>query len=781
MFCVECGREISDESIFCMYCGSEQDFEESDADQFADFEEDLSKKRRDALAPGQKESELLTSLRKGRRGRFSDPLTISLIAISSVLLVAFLALLFGRPAWERAHFNSKSSVAETFATTSGIISPTEADKPAVMFSVPQIQLAPGEQFDLSGVITIMEDVPLRWTSSSSVDIDVDSAGIVSAHVPGSAVTIEVGAQNGGYVSQTVRIICLSEEAEALIEETRGLNNRSDDLAEIDTRTILYRPSKRNTELFWNKTLFYSLEDFPENENDGRINSYTIEKRKMKVSGSENAIDYEIYRSPSLGLVHKIVSIEYLPGDMLEITEYYFESNGDLNFVFVHKDTSYTPSRPAAPNIYGDRYYFNEDVMVKWRTVDATVGVRDVIIGENEKRNSASAYSYIMYSEAEESMCRRFDELEKNVLNKAYITYFTVLSEKESSRILGSVTDEKGVPLADASVTLICPDMNDTELYRAVTNEKGRYSIIIPSGNKRFALRVGHEGAVPVRVMDIASLRSDMDTYMETIKMIPFSESVHSIRVVVIDAVNKAEIYREDEFNTEMLRIPEAEIRFREGIGNVNGEVVQTAFSDMYGIAAADLPTGVYTAEVSVFGYETSSFTVCSYPNALPNRFCLSPTLGKGEIRIVLSWSVEPEDLDAHLFTPFGNPDTGTESHIWFRSQTDEAGNRLDVDATAGFGPETVTIADVAEGVYKYYVTNFTDCIASDTSSKRLSYSAALVQVFSENGRIASFHVPAENEGVIWEVFEIRNGSVVPIDRYYSNIADKPWWNTDKTE
>jgi uncharacterized protein YfaP (DUF2135 family) len=158
---------------------------------------------------------------------------------------------------------------------------------------------------------------------------------------------------------------------------------------------------------------------------------------------------------------------------------------------------------------------------------------------------------------------------------------------------------------------------------------------------------------------------------------------------------------------------------------------------------------------------------------------ISPRLTKGEVRIVLTWKEFPGDLDAHLFTPYNEQDSDTEYHVWFRNPQDSSGNRLDVDAMAGYGPETVTIADIGDGLYKYYVTDFSHCIEGNMTSTELSFSQACVQVYTETGLTQMFYVPCNREGVIWEVFEIRNKTIVPIQRYYSNISDKPWWNTDK--
>jgi uncharacterized protein YfaP (DUF2135 family) len=99
-----------------------------------------------------------------------------------------------------------------------------------------------------------------------------------------------------------------------------------------------------------------------------------------------------------------------------------------------------------------------------------------------------------------------------------------------------------------------------------------------------------------------------------------------------------------------------------------------------------------------------------------------------------------------------------------------------VDVTTGYGPETITIKDLETvGIYKYYVADYTDCLQNDFTSKNMSYSNATVRIYTEEGLYTSFSVPTNREGVIWEVFEIRNGKVVPAQRYYKAVEDKDWW------
>jgi hypothetical protein len=133
-----------------------------------------------------------------------------------------------------------------------------------------------------------------------------------------------------------------------------------------------------------------------------------------------------------------------------------------------------------------------------------------------------------------------------------------------------------------------------------------------------------------------------------------------------------------------------------------------------------------------------------------------------------------------LFTPFSDGVSQTEYHVWFRNNEDTKGNQLvgQSDPPHGYGPETITIGSIEEGIYKFYATDYSNCYTGKTSSKDLSDSDACVRVYTETGLSQVLHVPCNSEGVIWEVFEIRNKIIVPIQRYYSNIEDKSWWFKD---
>ena len=114
-----------------------------------------------------------------------------------------------------------------------------------------------------------------------------------------------------------------------------------------------------------------------------------------------------------------------------------------------------------------------------------------------------------------------------------------------------------------------------------------------------------------------------------------------------------------------------------------------------------------------------------------------------------------------------------EIHICYYDRELENVN-LDVDDTDGYGPETVTIDNVKNGVYKYYVADYTHCSHDEVTSKEMSESDATIRIYTYRGLEKTFHVPKNQEGVIWEVFSIRNGRIVPAQRYYDSIEDKKW-------
>lgn len=185
----------------------------------------------------------------------------------------------------------------------------------------------------------------------------------------------------------------------------------------------------------------------------------------------------------------------------------------------------------------------------------------------------------------------------------------------------------------------------------------------------------------------------------------------------------------------------------------------------------NVPAGAQTLNASANGFiaTTTPVTVTAGQTVTQN-ISLSPALQQGEIRITLNWTKDgeghPDDLDAHLTGP--NPD-GSCFHIWY----DNLGSlnaapfaRLEVDniKLTGHPPtETVRIAKLSPGIYRFYVDDF-----RREKPDGLSRSRATVQIIGSSGQMGSFTVPS-GAGGVWTVFEIngQTGAVTTINQLAS--------------
>lgn len=212
-------------------------------------------------------------------------------------------------------------------------------------------------------------------------------------------------------------------------------------------------------------------------------------------------------------------------------------------------------------------------------------------------------------------------------------------------------------------------------------------------------------------------------------------------------------------------LPGVTVNLRAGLNAETGAVVNTGTTNgagQYSIAA--VPTGYYTAELSAAGYITSFIPVYSLGGQTTGNqnASLSPVLAAGEIRIVLTWGSSPADLDTHVTGP---TTTGPRFHIAYYAPSVNDGTvaSLDADDTSAYGPETITITNQISGTYHYYVHDFTN--DGTNPSQALSNSGAQVKVYDAGGLVATFNVPANQGGTIWEVFELSGSTLTPINLF----------------
>ena len=135
------------------------------------------------------------------------------------------------------------------------------------------------------------------------------------------------------------------------------------------------------------------------------------------------------------------------------------------------------------------------------------------------------------------------------------------------------------------------------------------------------------------------------------------------------------------------------------------------------------------------------------------------------IRIVLTWGVYPRDLDSHLDIDLAD---GTHAHTYYFDKTyyrdDQLMADLDLDDTTSYGPETTTVYVMEEGVYTFYVHDYTNRTSSNSTS--LANSGAKVEVYLGNSSVAAYvaYVP-DDPGTLWRVFSYNSvtGMITPIN------------------
>ncbi len=185
-------------------------------------------------------------------------------------------------------------------------------------------------------------------------------------------------------------------------------------------------------------------------------------------------------------------------------------------------------------------------------------------------------------------------------------------------------------------------------------------------------------------------------------------------------------------------------------GDRNGQILAEITSAFDGNYVFGGEQGQYTLEITAPGYTTEyiDVEVVRGQTKMGQNVVLSPVVGEGEIRIVLSWDASPSDLDSHVE---GRSSSGGGFHIYYGEKNYSGVGSLDVDDTNGYGPETITITD-ANANFTYRVHDF-------TGSGTMASSNAIVKVYLPgNAGAIVFYVPA-GSGNNWEVFKYENGQV----------------------
>lgn len=357
--------------------------------------------------------------------------------------------------------------------------------------------------------------------------------------------------------------------------------------------------------------------------------------------------------------------------------------------------------------------------------------------------------------------------DSNVSNNFYITatykhsdgrsYSTIFRVLVSGSILeGKVSaytaDASTGELEGATVKLFTVSNKTAPIGTVRTDENGKFSFNVAKGN--YILEISSDGYKTL--ISQQTVNDDEIKYTEHILLIDDTQSgLGSAGGRVTNALDGKGLgnvtlkLRTNWNNTE---------------GAYYGDFTETTNSSGY-YSLTGLPVGYYTVEASLNGYVTgyTNIIVLSENAKTDFDFTITPILSNNEIRIVLTWGSTPSDLDSHLIgrTPSNDTFNVYYSDKVYRYDGVEMAN-LDVDDTSSYGPETVTILQNIYGVYTYAVHDYSN--GGSSSSTALSYSGAVVRVFMGSTQVAEYHVPTDQIGTYWTVFQIDgNGHIVPIN------------------
>lgn len=340
------------------------------------------------------------------------------------------------------------------------------------------------------------------------------------------------------------------------------------------------------------------------------------------------------------------------------------------------------------------------------------------------------------------------------------------SNQENAVVLGHVYDAKeGSVLKDVSVSAYRTSASDDDTSAFVTSdqsdEEGGFTLVLAPGS--YVISLYKEGYQQFAYADVTVSESETK-YLDLAMMVTHSSNSAELDGNVINAITGS-------------NVSGVTVKVRPGWNCQTGSLAQVFGEDRDAVTVTnssghysiDLEAGTYTVEFSKEGFVTGYVNAYCIEGACTSKDgSITPVLNENEYRIVLTWGETPWDLDSHLSGP--RNEDGDRFHVYYsnRSATasTEDGNvtvaQLDHDDTSSYGPETITLIKLSnDSVYHYAVHDFTNRNSSD--SKALSMSGAKIVIYHGNGAIATFNVPINKVGTVWNVFDIQGNQLIPVN------------------
>ena len=498
---------------------------------------------------------------------------------------------------------------------------------------------------------------------------------------------------------------------------------------VDYSQVKFKPAKRNVNLKWKDSVFSRIENIKDPAN-APINTYDYKRVSVRLPDN-NSSEYKIYTDPETKAVEKITEIEDC-GDSRQVLDYYYD-NGNINYVASYKTYVDKPMNISSADIE-HRYYFRNDCLVRY------------IYCSN---GNATEYTVADIDSYSKGTVDQYDYLEAEMINRAYIVYNVAPSVKETEVLYGYVMDEFSMPMEDASI-IVNTESDDTIIAETSTDGDGFYKIAIDcTDDETYCVYASKQTLNEVGVFGITARSGSGKYAVEPIYMgYTNNMTQYPSQFVVRDATDPNK------------PLSGAGIMIRRGLNNRTGEVMQTGALDDNGTGTVALTSGSYTAEISKGGYETLFLSVII---RLDHQYAIGfamPDVGENTYRAVVSWESAPLDLNA-------------------KAVSSNRGRIISspVDSLGLTTAETVTIDNAGTDDYRFYVTDFGSITSGDMMSYKMTGSCAYADVYNSDGLIGKFHVPVASAGVIWEAFEIRNKTLLPVNSYFYAVENDTLWKT----
>lgn len=328
--------------------------------------------------------------------------------------------------------------------------------------------------------------------------------------------------------------------------------------------------------------------------------------------------------------------------------------------------------------------------------------------------------------------------------------FVTSSAQNNGRVSGQVRDAiSNAPIQTVDIRV--RSSSGTLLASGISDNGGNYNLSVAAGQD-YVVEFSKNGYLPASYNNV-NVEPNTTTFLS--QLLYINEEFSGLGTISGRIINALTGNGVSGLN----------IALRENINNTTGTIIrQTTSSSNGSYQFNNINAGYYTITVSGTGYNATYFNVISLGglNTDGQNGTVTPELPGDEYRIVLTWGVNPRDLDAHLTGP--NPNGGRFHVFWSNRTFSHNGQvyaRLDRDVMNSFGPETTTIYHQTSGLYRYSVHDYTN--RNSTTSSALSQSNAQVRLYKGSNLINTFSVPTNQPGTLWTVFELNGSSVIPVN------------------